>query len=135
MKSALAIAESLIQGVSHKFPSAILFGVTENGETFELGRHPDVYVLLDREYPNTGLSGIGVQTCGWAAPLNENGEAVGAPSDHPERRRVALVTVVTMDGMASALSFEDDPENPVMDMGEATGSLADAISRCFGRMG
>lgn len=108
---------------------ARVYGV-ENGEVFILGQHPDIYSLLDDEdvrdeakgYPHTA-----VVTTGWAAPLASDGSVDGAPSAHPQRRRVRLVIVANAEGVASVLRFQDDPDNTVNDPGQATGSLADAI--------
>lgn len=110
---------------------ARVYGV-ENGEVFILAQHPDIYSLLDDEdvrdeakgYPYTA-----VVTTGWAAPLASDGSVDGAPSAHPQRRRVRLVVVANSEGVASVLRFADDPENVVTDPGQATGSLADAIQR------
>ena len=131
-------AESLIHRVltstiSDPFApaGARLYGV-ENGEVFYISQHPDVYDLLEdannREkalaYPH-----VAVVTAGWAAPLNADGEVEGAPSAHPMRRRVRLVVVANAEGVASVLRFQDDSDNTVLDPGQATGSLADAIRR------
>lgn len=113
--------------------NAVLYGVTDDGSNFELGRAPDVYDLLDEKYPSTGVVGLAVHTTGWAAPLNSDGEAEGAPSKHPERRRVALVTVMTTEGMGSALSFADDPDEIITDS-NGTGQLSDALKECLLRL-
>lgn len=131
--TALSVAENIIKNTPHTLPKAVLYGVTAGGDTVELGRAPDVYDLLAVSY-NGGYTALAVHTTGWAAPLNADGEVDGQPSQHPERRRVALVAVVTTGGMASALSFEDSPEDIVTDEGGATGSLAEALAECFSRL-
>lgn len=113
--------------------NAVLYGVTEDGSNFELGRAPDIYDLLDSEYPRKGVVGLAVHTTGWAAPLNSDGEPEGAPSKHPERRRVALVTVMTAEGMGSALSFADDPDEIITDE-SGSGQLSDALKKCLLRL-
>ena len=73
---------------------------------------------------------ITIATCGWAAPLDkDNDDNNGiAPSQHPERRRVRLLTTAnTNSQFGSSISFEDNPNEPVFDYGNARGSLADAI--------
>ena len=128
-----SVAEKIIKNTRHEMNNAVLYGVTKDGSNFELGRAPDIYDLLDENYSRTGVVGLAIHTTGWAAPLDENGEASGAPSKHPERRRVALVTVMTTDGMGSALSFADDPDEIITDSNGA-GQLADALKDCFVRL-
>jgi hypothetical protein len=129
----ISVAENIIKNTGHEMANAVLYGVTEDGSNFELGRAPDVYDLLDGEYPSAGVVGIAVHTTGWAAPLNSDGEVEGAPSKHPERRRVALVTVMTAEGMGSALSFADDPDEIITDS-SGTGQLSDALKECLLRL-
>jgi hypothetical protein len=112
-----------------ELPGARIYGV-ENGEVFILAQHPDIYSLLDDDSVRDEAKAYeysAVVTAGWAAPLNADGSVDGAPSAHPERRRVRLVVVANADGVASVLRFSDDAENVVVDAGEATGSLANAI--------
>jgi hypothetical protein len=129
----ISVAENIIKNTGHEMTNAVLYGVTEDGSNFELGRAPDVYDLLDGEYPSAGVVGLAVHTTGWAAPLNSDGEVEGAPSKHPERRRVALVTVMTAEGMGSALSFADDPDAVITDS-SGTGQLSDALKDCLLRL-
>jgi hypothetical protein len=129
----ISVAENIIKNTGHEMTNAVLYGVTEDGSNFELGRAPDVYDLLDGEYPSAGVVGLAVHTTGWAAPLNSDGEVEGAPSKHPERRRVALVAVMTTEGMGSALSFADDPDEIITDS-SGTGQLSDALKECLLRL-
>lgn len=108
---------------------ARVYGV-ENGETFLLATHPDIYELLEDDETREeakSYSHVAVVTSGWAAPLNAQGEVEGAPSQHPKRRRVRLVVTANKEDVSSVLRFSDDPENVITDPGQATGSLADAI--------
>ena len=129
----ISVAENIIKNTGHEMSNAVLYGVTEDGSNFELGRAPDVYDLLDGDYPSTGVVGLAIHTTGWAAPLNSDGEVEGAPSKHPERRRVALVTVMTAEGMGSALSFADSPDELITDS-SGTGQLSDALKKCLLRL-
>jgi hypothetical protein len=129
----ISIAEEMIKGTEHWMTNAILYGVNEDGSYLELDSAPDIYDLLGREYPYTGLVGLAVHTTGWAAPLNEHGESDGQPSKHPERRRVALVTVKTAEGLGSALSFADNPDEIVTD-DQGEGDLSDALQECLLKM-
>ena len=132
-------AESVLHGMidSFELPGARLYGIN-TGDAVEstpapclLAQHPDVYALL--ESPTSGLARMfdaaAIVTTGWAAPLDENGEVQGAPSEHAQRRRVRLVVLVANSGVASVLRFADDPHDVVTDPGSATGSLAEAIER------
>ena len=95
-----------------------------------LAEHPDVYELLEAPSSSLGrmFDAVAVVTTGWAAPLGENGEVQGAPSQHAKRRRVRLTVVVSNQGVASVVRFADEPDDIITDAGSATGSLADAIN-------
>lgn len=110
--------------------SSHLYGVADDG-VFRIAQHPDVYSMLaDEEAVSLAVpfDRIAIVTTGWAAPLNADGECDGAPSAHPERRRVRLTVVGTDEGVVSVLRFQDDADNTIVDEGSATGSLADAIA-------
>ena len=130
----VSVAEKIIKDTGHEMSNAVLYGVTEDGSNFELGRAPDVYDLLDGEYPSAGVVGLAVHTTGWAAPLNADGEVDGQPSKHPERRRIALVLVITAEGDAYALSFADDPDDLEIDEGSDDGDLFHALRQCLSRI-
>lgn len=51
---------------------------------------------------DTDIDGFVLLSCGWASPLNEDGEVDGRPSEHPERVRVSLVYVAGCDGSLNA---------------------------------
>jgi len=129
----VSVAEKIIKGTEHIMFDAVLYGVTEDGSYLELGRAPDMYDLLDREYPYNDIVGLAVHTTGWAAPLNKDGGVDGQPSKHPERKRVALVTVMTAEGMCSALSFADNPDELITD-DKGEGQLSDALKECLLKM-
>ena len=130
----VSVAEKIIKGTGHEMHNAVFYGVSEDGSYSELDRAPDIYDLLGREYPYTGLVGLAVHTTGWAAPLNEHGESDGRPSKHPEPRRIALVLVITAEGDAYALSFADDPDDLEIDEGSDDGDLFHALRQCLSRI-
>ena len=116
-------------------PEAMLVGIntTTQGVKIqpELARHGDIYQLIDsvNKFTVQGFDALGLVTCGWAAPITEGQtEPDGAPSAHPQRRRVRLFVCVNREGMASVLRFQDDADEQVLDAGEAGGPLADAIA-------
>ena len=126
---------ALLADDGFSLPSARLYGVTLGGEEGVmlslLSEHPDVYDLLESKKAKLALAFdfIGVVTVGWAAPLNDNGEVEGKPSEHAQRRRVRLMVIADKEGVASVLRFADEPDEVVTDPGSATGSLADAIQK------
>lgn len=99
----------------------------------------DVYELLDTTMVADALQAYGyaaVITCGWASPLADDGENNEvAPSKHPKRRRVRLVLVTDGIGITSVLRFSDTQDETMVDEGQATGSLADALLQATKRKG
>lgn len=95
---------------------------SDNGDVYELLGNPfSVHVCATSD-------AIGVLTCGWAAPVDDDSDYDDLPpSVHPKRRRVRLLVCASRDGVASVLRFQDDPDNPITDEDRASGSLADAV--------
>jgi hypothetical protein len=108
---------------------------TRNNKTTKVAEHGDVYELLGREArrPHKAAKtadALTVTTCGWAAPItDDDGGDDLPPSLHPRRRRVSLaVTVSTITNeVVSAVQFADETQ-PIVDYGNARGSLADAVA-------
>jgi hypothetical protein len=141
------IHESLLNSpTAFHLDSARLYGVNigPHAGTDELMlsfilENGDIYDLLDT--PESACARLfdaaALVTCGWAAPLpashdDESDDAtLTAPSEHPERRRVRLVVVVSDAGVGSVLRFEDDSHHPILDAGAARGPLADAVNSCW----
>ena len=111
---------------NHDLSSAQLWAIKKDSTYHLLSAHPDVYELLEKSVDLTHYSGVIIHTTGWAAPLSDDGEVDGPPSQHAQRRRVALASCVTSVSVGSALSFADE-EELVLDPGSATGSLASAL--------
>jgi len=113
---------------------AIAYGITKDKDNNLISKiitkGDDIYEMIDTLHEDkTYLVNdfVSVRTTGWAAPLGANGEVEGAPSQHPKRRRVRLMSIVTRSyEVASALGFADDDEI-VTDSGTARGSLAEAL--------
>jgi len=128
------ITEKIITDSPMELPQAVLYGIKTEGETIILGRHPDIYDLLDTDYSDTeGLVGIAVHTTGWAAPLNSDGEVDGRPSEHALRRRIALVATITMNGYCSGIKFADE-EEVTFDESTPSGALWEAMNKCVGKI-
>lgn len=57
------------------------------------------------------LEAVVLVTCGWGAPLNDDGEVGCAPSEHPKRRRLSLLYGAGRDGsLFSVMMFQDGDE-------------------------
>ena len=136
------IIEKINDKVNFEFDSkfAVVYGVNVDDNLDvtmdKIDANGDVYDLIDVD--NTTLMSqvnnydiITIATCGWAAPIDddEDDDNSVAPSQHPKKRRVRLVTSANINGQAgSTILFQDDIENPVHDYGSAKGTLADAIT-------
>lgn len=121
--------------------TAKVYGITEvNGQMVAhfIREDADIYDLIDhisddRIAQNGSYDWLAFITYGWAAPLNSDGVVDGAPSKHPERRRVRLTVAVDAKNdhsVGSVLKFADE-DDVIVDLGAATGSLADAIAGLF----
>ena len=108
-----------------------LFGV-ELSDPLESG---DVYDLIESK-ASLELAKrsdfIAIVTCGWAAPLSNNtndDDDKVAPSQHPDRKRVLLVAIVTdLMEMASAMRMNGEE---VITTTEGAGLLADKLKETF----
>jgi hypothetical protein len=130
------IVENIIRWSPMTLSEAVLSGVTTNCRTVEIGRHRDVYELLETcELPKgVKIVGLVVHATGWAAPLNADGEVDGRPSEHAERQRCALVVCRTAQKFCSALKLENTAEVEY-EQDSPRGSLWEALSDCFVRLG
>lgn len=114
----------------HHVKEAQLFAVAKDNSFAWLSSSEDVYQLLEQSsvLNLSSYSGVLVYTTGWAAPLQSDGSVGVSPSQHSERRRIALAACVNDTSAGSAISFADTKE-VVTDPGSATGSLADALMK------
>ena len=91
-----------------------------------LAEHQDPYQALwvaASETLNLNENGIGIITVGWAAPTCDT-----APSEHPDRRRVHLITITNRwYKNAAILTFHDETESEITFAEGGTGQLADAL--------
>lgn len=114
-------------------PAVSVWEVGNPGTLREVS-HPyrDIYQLLDAlgevlAPQGDTLGGVLVLTSGWAAPLGDDGQVEGAPSAHPERRRVFVTCSVARDGsQAARMEFAGGDGDTVTD-DNGTGSLAFAL--------
>ena len=88
----------------------------------------DIYALMENH--GTKLASkhdaLAIYTVGWAAPNDGNDNL--PPSIHPQRKRVALLCLVTKDGQfGSAVKMYGNPEAPdMMIESEGRGQLRDS---------
>lgn len=122
---------------SFNLGTALLFAVDYvRGEVpaiQKVAQHEDIYMMLEDitnavKLWNIGYNGFAIVTTGWAAPINKDSDEGNdiAPSKHPERRRVRLMSMSHGGKMGSSIRFTDE-ESVTYDEGNAVGSLASAM--------
>jgi len=141
INTAIWLERRLDLSLGFHLPAARMYGIVVNDPALLLDdqqcaarasfidEHRDVYAMI------TGAPGVlarsfdaaAVVTCGWAAPINDDGTISARPSRHPNRRRVRAVAVVSDDGIASVVRFEDEPDVARADGGKGTGEVVDAL--------
>jgi hypothetical protein len=107
---------------------AQVFAYTSNASIRVLVEHKDPYqALWAAAFANLNddEGGIGIITVGWAAPTHDTDTA---PSEHPDRRRVHLITITSRTFQdAAILTFHDGTESEITFAEGGTGQLADAL--------
>jgi hypothetical protein len=118
---------------NHSIGKALFYAVKKDGTYRLVHTDADIYDGLDNLPSVVTLSAgdmaIAIETTGWAAPIDHDADEDDqvAPSHHPQRRRVRLMSMVTRTyEVASAMGFADD-EEVITDGGDARGTLADAL--------
>jgi hypothetical protein len=121
---------------------AVAYGISwsdekESLECQVISSNADIYDLIDNlsDFSNaSSFDYLSIITWGWAAPLDSDGDIDGAPSKHPQKRRVKLIisgSNIEKGLIGSVINFSDDPDEPIYDYGDATGSLNDAFIEFF----
>ena len=121
---------------------AVAYGISwsdekESLECKVISSHADIYDLIENLSGFSNVNSfdyLSIITWGWAAPLDSAGNIDGAPSKHPQKRRVKLIisgSNAEKGLIGSVLNFSDQPDEPVFDYGDATGSLNDAFINFF----
>jgi hypothetical protein len=132
-----AVAEKI--GDTFELPTSKLFAVDYvRGEVpaiRQIAEDGDIYGMLDDTLNavmlfDSGYNGFAVVTTGWAAPINKEDDDEIAPSKHPERKRVRLMTMMHNGKMGSSIRFTGD-ETVTYDEGNAMGSLASAMQDMY----
>lgn len=118
------------------------YGINFQSETNGLTEHTliskggDVYELIDRlknDESSLIWDAIAVTTTGWAAPIdpaNQNKDEDVPPSQHPDRVRVYLMSIVTPDQKIASILKLDNEEEPSYDT-SGTGNLADSLKSIY----
>jgi hypothetical protein len=99
----------------------------------EISKGRDIYQVLEKLSDDaSGLiwDYIAVTTQGWAAPFNDKKQSDNIrPSEHPERTRVFLVSIVNSSREIISILHLEDQEPEVDSTG--TGDLADALRNVY----
>ena len=107
---------------------AQVFAYDGDGFVRILAEHQDPYRALwaaASETLNLNENGIGIITVGWAAPTCDTDTA---PSEHPDRRRVHLITMTNRGYEdAAILTFHNETDSEITFAEGGTGQLADAL--------
>jgi hypothetical protein len=107
---------------------AQVFAYDRDGCLRILAEHQDPYRALWTAscVPlNNEENGIGIITVGWAAPTCDTDTA---PSEHPDRRRVHLITMTNRGYEdAAILTFHNETDSEITFAEGGTGQLADAL--------
>lgn len=132
------ITEKIVEMHDDEFqlPKATLFGFDYiHGELpwcKVIAEDADIYEMLAdisnvAKLHEAGFKSFAVSTCGWAAPIADDDDDMDTPpSQHPERVRVRLVTLLHNSKMGSAIHFKGK-EEITYDTGNAQGSLKSAL--------
>lgn len=106
---------------------ALLYACDEDG-AYLLGSNPNPYELLEETKRPSYINAVALVMVGYASPHNpENPDGI-RPSQHPERMRVRIVTMKTIDGFANIMRCEDDPDEFQDLGGDGQGAICDALN-------
>jgi hypothetical protein len=105
---------------------ALLYACDEDG-AYLLGSNPNPYELLEETERPSYINAVALVMVGYASPHNPESPNV-RPSQHPERMRVRIVTMKTIDGFANIMRREDDPDEFQDLGGDGQGAICDALN-------
>lgn len=105
---------------------ALLYACDNDG-AYLLGSNPNPYELLEETERPSCINAVALVMVGYASPHNPESPNV-RPSQHPERMRVRIVTMKTIDGFANIMRREDDPEERQDLGGDGVGAICDALN-------
>ena len=105
---------------------ALLYACDNDG-AYLLGKNPNPYELLEETERPSYINAVALVMVGYASPHNPESPNV-RPSQHPERMRVRIVTMKTIDGFANIMRREDDPDEAQDLGGDGVGAICDALN-------
>jgi len=105
---------------------ALLYACDNDG-AYLLGSNPNPYELLEETERPSYINAVALVMVGYASPRNPESPNV-RPSQHPERMRVRIVTMKTIDGFANIMRREDEPEERQDLGGDGQGAICDALN-------
>lgn len=102
--------------------------IGNNGDAYQLLE--DISTDLDKARELTSSVMFGIFTQGYGVSLDTDDDTDVAPSEHPNRKRVQLVHLVSMMGdFASAMKIEDIGEI-ITESNSAQGAITEALGEC-----
>ncbi len=141
-KQFVTVVENIHNTVNYSFDSkhceafGVLIDKDLNVQIEKIDSSTDIYDMLDTDNDNllnqiNKYDMVSFATNGWAAPIakdNDDEYSDLAPSQHPEKRRVRLLSSANINNqVGSSILFSDDIDSPVYDYGDARGTMATAI--------
>lgn len=105
---------------------ALLYACDNDG-AYLLGSNPDPYELLQETQRPSYINAVALVMLGYASPHDPNKPSNIRPSQHPERYRIRIVTMKTIDGFCNIMRREDDPDEPQDLGGGGEGAICEAL--------
>lgn len=138
----VTVVENIHDTVNYAFDSkhceafGVLIDKDLNVQIEKIDSSSDIYDMLDTDNVDllnqiNNYDMVSFATNGWAAPIaNDDDEEYRgvAPSQHPQKRRVRLLSSANIHNqVGSSILFSDSIDSPVYDYGNARGAMANAI--------
>lgn len=105
---------------------ALLYACDNDG-AYLLGANPDPYELLQETKRPSYINAVALVMVGYASPHDPENPSNIRPSQHPERYRIRIVTMKTIDGFCNIMRREDDPDEPQDLGGDGEGAICEAL--------
>ena len=110
---------------------ALLYACDNDG-AYLLGSNPNPCELLEETERPSYINAVALVMVGYASPHNTESPNV-RPSEHPERFRIRIVTMKTIDGFSNIMRREDDPDE-TQDLGsDGQGAICDALDEWWAK--
>ena len=102
----------------------------EGYEMIEYGSFVDVYEGLEifsKDPASADSIALGIVTTGWAAPIGDDGDLDTPPSERPDRKRVIVYTVRTLEHDCWG-AIDIDGNDELIEGNQSEGPLLDALT-------